>query len=205
MFSTRTDDVYKLPDNLPIPKDDGACDHLLYKKIPELLLESTNGTLIDLSKINKPLVLFCYPRTGRPDKNPPAGWNEIPGARGCTPQICAFRDLHYEFIKHNVIVFGLSTQDSSYQREMQQRLNLPFQILSDEKLEFTKKLTLPTFNVDNMTLIKRLTLIVDKHGVIQKIFYPVFPSDINASESIKWIKNNLTFLGKNSPTSTFKS
>jgi peroxiredoxin len=135
-------------------------------------------------------VVYCYPRTGQPDIDPPQGWNEIPGARGCTPQACAFRDRDRELQAFGVKVFGLSTQDTGYQREAVARLHLPFALLSDEKLEFASSLRLPTFEIESMKLIKRLTLIITD-GQIEKAFYPVFPPDKNAEEVIDWLSQNL--------------
>jgi peroxiredoxin len=147
---------------------------------------------VDLSRLGGATVVYIYPRTGRPDQDVPTGWNEIPGARGCTPQSCAFRD-HYEELKRAgaTQVFGLSTQDTAYQREAVERLHLPFELLSDEKLAFARAFNLPTFEVDGMTLIKRVTLIL-RGGVIAKVFYPVFPPDRNASDVIAWLGINRT-------------
>ena len=189
--NNRTDNIYSLPDNLPVPEDDGACDHLLYKKIPSINLSATNGNTVNLANIGKTTVVFCYPRTGRPDQNPPIGWNDIPGARGCTPQTCAFRDLYSEFHNLGIEVFGLSTQTSEYQHELQQRLDLPFSILSDYKFDFINALNLPTFSIAEMKLIKRLTLIIDSNGIIQKVFYPVFPPTLNGIGALDWIKQNM--------------
>jgi len=188
----RTDNLYELPKDLPVPQDDGACDHLAGMKLPSIALPSTRGQMVDLSKLRGGTVIYIYPRTGRPDQEVPTGWNEIPGARGCTPQSCAFRD-HYEELKRAgaAQVFGLSTQDSAYQREAVERLHLPFELLSDEKLAFARALELPTFEVDGMMLIKRITLIL-RGGVIAKVFYPVFPPDRNASEVIAWLGINRT-------------
>ncbi len=191
LSSARTDNIYKLPENLPIPIDDGACNHLLYKKLPSVELVATDGTKINLSMLKKSVILFCFPRTGCPDKNPPLGWNDIAGARGCTPQTCSFRDLYTEFKDLDVLVFGVSTQDTDYQQEVYQRLKLPFQLLSDSNFELTKILTLPTFEIGDMTLIKRLTIIADRTGVIQKVFYPVFPPTVNATDSLSWLKSKL--------------
>jgi peroxiredoxin len=179
----RQDNLYELPKDLPIPIDDGACNHLPGMQLPSLPLTSTTGRVVDLAKISGRTVVYCYPRTGRPDKNPPQGWDEIPGARGCTPQSCAFRDYYQELQALGAEVFGLSTQDSNYQREAVERLHLPFPLLSDEKLIFTKALNLPTFEVEAMTLIKRLTLIIS-NGLVEHVFYPVFPPDKNADEVI---------------------
>jgi peroxiredoxin len=140
-----------------------------------------------LSRLTGATVVYIYPRTGRPDQELPTRWNAIPGARGCTPQSCAFRD-HYQELKELGVteLFGLSTQDTAYQQEAAERLHLPFELLSDEKLEFTQALRLPVFDVDGMKLIKRITLIV-RDGKIEKVFYPVFPPDRNADEVIEWL------------------
>ena len=183
----RTDNVMELPKDLPVPQDDGACDHLTGMNLPAIMLRSTRGRTVDLSKLKGTTVVYIYPRTGRPDQELPTGWNAIPGARGCTPQSCAFRD-HYQELKDLGVaeLFGLSTQDTAYQQEVVERLHLPFEILSDEKLEFTQALKLPTFEVDSMKLIKRITLVV-RDGKIVKVFYPVFPSDKNAEDVIGWV------------------
>ena len=183
----RTDNVMELPKDLPVPQDDGACDHLTGMQLPSVTLHSTSGRAVDLARLKGTTVVYIYPRTGRPDQELPTGWNAIPGARGCTPQSCAFRD-HYQDLKNLGVaeLFGLSTQDTAYQQEAVARLHLPFEILSDEKLELTKALELPTFEVDGMQLIKRITLIA-RDGKIVKTFYPVFPSDKNAGEVIEWL------------------
>lgn len=185
----RSDNLYQLPENLPTPIDDGACDHLWGMEIPSLSLLATSDQYVDISRLNGRSVIYCYPRTGEPDKDPPPGWNEIPGARGCTPQSCAFRDHFQELKALGAQVFGLSTQDSNYQLEAVKRLHLPFPLLSDEFLTFTNALKLPTFSVAGMTLIKRLTLIV-KNGRIEHLFYPVFPPNQNAAQVIAWLKNH---------------
>jgi peroxiredoxin len=180
----RQDNIYQLPKDLPIPIDDGACNHLPGMQLPSVLLSSTRGRVVDLAKISGRTVVYCYPRTGTPDKDPPRGWNEIPGARGCTPQSCAFRDHYQELRMLGAEVFGLSTQDSDYQKEAVARLHLPFSLLSDEKLIFTKALNLPTFEVEGLTLIKRLTLVI-RDGFVEHVFYPVFPPDKNADKVIE--------------------
>lgn len=148
-----------LPDNLPIPADDGACNHLEEMILPSLFLKATNGRKLDIFEISKQkTVLYFYPCTGLPGKEPPEGWSEIPGARGCTPQSCNFRDAHNEFKKLNTKVYGISTQPTEYQAEAVTRLNLPFLLLSDKNLELTNHLKLPTFKVEGVILIKRLTL-----------------------------------------------
>ena len=172
---------------VPIPEDDGSCNHLTGLHIPSTSLPATDGNLINLSDINsKYAVVYCYPMTSRPGIPPPANWDDILGARGCTPQSCAFRDLYQEFENYNATVFGLSVQSTEYQQEAVKRLHLPFVLLSDESMEFTRTLQLPTFTTDGMELMKRLTLVI-QDGVIQKVFYPVFPSDQNAAEVLEWL------------------
>lgn len=188
-FMPRADNLYTIPDNLPIPIDDGACNHLLGMHIPSIPLCSTSGEIVDLANLTGRTVLYCYPRTGHPDRDPPQGWNEIPGARGCTPQSCAFKDHYQELQALGVAVYGLSTQDTAYQREAVERLHLPFELLSDRDLDFAKALRLPIFELESMQLIKRLTLIIS-NGRIEKVFYPVFPPDKNAEEVISWLTYN---------------
>lgn len=185
----RSDNVYELPEDLPAPEDDGACDHLTGMTLPSVVLQSTGGERVDLSTTKGRVVVYIYPRTGRPDQELPTGWNDIPGARGCTPQSCAFRDHHAELAALGADVFGLSTQTAEYQKEMADRLHLPFQVLSDAELRFSRALKLPTFEVDGMTLINRTTLIL-RDGKIEKVFYPVFPPDKSADEVIEWLKAN---------------
>jgi peroxiredoxin len=177
----------KIPTNLPVPLDDGLADHLIGMKLPSLSLTATNGTKIDLSQVEGCLVLYCYPRTGTPNTQLPEGWDQIPGARGCTPQSCAYRD-HYQEIKVlGAEVFGLSTQATAYQKEMVGRLHLPFPVLSDEQFEFQRALNLPTFKVAGMTLLKRLTMII-RDGEIEAVHYPVFPSDSDPA----WVMDKLS-------------
>lgn len=186
----RSDSVYELPNDLPVPQDDGACAHLAGMSLPPIGLPSTGGRVVDLSRLAGTAVIYAYPRTGRPDQELPTGWNAIPGARGCTPQSCAFRDHYQELGRAGAAhVFGLSIQDSAYQREAVERLHLPFELLSDAGLELAKALTLPTFEVDGMTLIRRLTLIL-RDGAIAKVFYPVFPPDRNAGDVLDWLSAN---------------
>ena len=186
----RSDNIHELPQDLPVPQDDGACKHLTGMQLPPLALHSTRGRKVDLSSLKGTIVIYIYPRTGRPDRELPTGWNAIPGARGCTPQSCAFRD-HYQELKTLGVaeLFGLSTQDNAYQREAAARLHLPFELLSDGKLEFAHALKLPTFEVDGMKLIKRITLIM-RDGTIRKVFYPVFPPDKNADDVSEWLSTN---------------
>ena len=179
-----------LPDNLPVPQDDGACAHLPGLKLPQLALPTTAGSTVDFSRLPGRSVIFFYPKTGVPGKNPPPSWDAIPGARGCTPQNCSFRDEHANLLAAGVKqVFGVSTQSSDYQREALERLHLPYLLASDEKLAFTHALNLPTFEFEGETLIKRLTLIVDD-GVITHVLYPVFPPDKSAADTLDWIKQH---------------
>ena len=177
-----------LPPNIPVPEDDGATRHLTRIKLPDLALPATSGGPVNLSKFKGRTVVYIYPRTGVPGQALPTGWDAIPGARGCTPQTCAFRDLFAELKAAGAAnVFGLSTQDNAYQTEMASRLHLPFPVLSDEKLQLTQALNLPTMEVAGLTLIKRLTLIIDA-ARITHVFYPVFPPDKNAEEVITWLQ-----------------
>ncbi|MGB1252957.1 MAG: peroxiredoxin [Candidatus Promineifilaceae bacterium] len=177
-----------LPQNLPAPIDDGGADHLQGMHLPTLTLTATNGDLVTLDAIKGALVLYIYPMTGRPDVKLPDGWEQIPGARGCTPQSCSFRDHYAELQALNAGVFGLSCQSSDYQNEAKSRLHLPFQLLSDEALMLKSALSLPMMLVEGMELYKRLTLIaVD--GKIEKVFYPVFPPDKNIDAVLAWLNN----------------
>jgi peroxiredoxin len=176
---------------IPAPSDDGATAHLPGTTIPPVTLLATDDTSVTLSELEGRTVVFAYPRTGEPGKIALVDdWDMIPGARGCTPQTCAFRDLFAELkaagARH---VFGLSTQDNGYQTEMASRLHLPFPVLSDEKLLLTRALKLPTMEVAGLTLIKRLALIIDD-GRITHVFYPVFPPDRNAGDVLEWLKDN---------------
>ena len=184
-------DPTTLPNDLPIPIDDGAAAHLPGTRLPSLTLTATDGTSVDLSKLPGLVVVFAYPRTGEPGKIALVDdWDMIPGARGCTPQTCAFRDLFAELKAAGAgHVFGLSTQSNEYQTEMASRLHLPFPVLSDEKLELTQALDLPTMDVAGLTLIKRMALIIDD-ARITHVFYPVFPPDRNAGDVLAWLKQN---------------
>jgi peroxiredoxin len=172
---------------LPAPTDDGAAKHLIGMRVPSTLLAATDGRSIDLSAQSGRVVVYAYPRTGVPDKPNPDGWDAIPGARGCTPQTCAFRD-HYAELKALGVaaVYGLSTQDTAYQREAAERLHLPFALLSDERLALTHAMKLPTFQAGAMVLLKRLTLII-RDGRVEHVFYPVFPPDRNADDVVRWL------------------
>jgi peroxiredoxin len=177
-----------LPTNIPRPQDDGAARHLAGLKLPSVVLTATNGQEVDLSKLAGRTVVYIYPRTGVPGQPLPDGWDAIPGARGCTPQSCSFRDHFAELKQLGVAhLYGLSTQDSDYQREAVERLHLPFPILSDASLKLAQAIRLPTFTVAGMTLLKRMALVIED-GVIEKLFYPVFPPDKNAEEVVAWLK-----------------
>jgi peroxiredoxin len=184
-----THDPTFLPSDIPAPPDDGAGRHLTGMKLPDIALAATSGHVVNLSKLKGRGVLYIYPRTGVPGVDLPEGWNAIPGARGCTPQSCGFRD-HFADLKALGVahLYGLSTQDSGYQREAAERLHLPFAILSDADLKFGQAIRLPTFTTSGMTLFKRMALVIDD-GTIVKAFYPVFPPDKNAEEVIAWLRS----------------
>ena len=169
------------------PQDDGAAAHLAGMRLPALPLAATDGLMVDFSTLRGRTVVYAYPRTGVPGQPSPDGWDQIPGARGCTPQNTGFRDRYAELIAYGASqVYGLSTQDTAYQREAVARLALPFPLLSDAHLRLAEALRLPTFDVAGMTLLKRLALIVDQ-GVITHVFYPVFPPDRNAADVVAWL------------------
>lgn len=180
-------DLHTLPADLPVPIDDGACSHLVGSGLPSVSLASTTGKVVDLSAYAGTLVIYFYPMLGRPDSPPLIGWNDIPGARGCTPQTCAFRDAHAELKQLGVQVFGVSAQRLEDQQEAHARLQLPFELLNDAQLLLTHALKLPTFEYAATRLIKRLTIIATA-GQIRKVFYPVFPPDRNAREVIAWLR-----------------
>jgi peroxiredoxin len=179
-----------LPDDLPVPVDDGAARHLAGLALPDVTLTATDGAGINLARLPGRSVVYIYPRTGRPGQALPTGWNGIPGARGCTPQSCSFRD-HFDELRSLGVrqLYGLSTQDSDYQREAVERLHLPFAILSDAEFALQRALRLPTFEVDGMVLLKRMALVIDD-GRIAKVFYPVFPPDRSAAEVVAWLRAN---------------
>jgi peroxiredoxin len=176
-----------LPSDIPAPQDDGAARHLTGTRVPNVALAATDGSSVNLAKLAGRTIVYIYPRTGVPGVPLPDGWDMIPGARGCTPQSCGFRD-HFADLKALGVgqVFGLSTQDTAYQQEAATRLHLPFPLLSDEKLQFTRALDLPTFTAAGIQLIKRMVLVIDD-GIITKIFYPVFPPDKSAEEVVGWL------------------
>lgn len=173
---------------IPAPADDGAARHLAGSPVPPVALTATDRARVDLSALNGLTVVYAYPRTGRPGTDNPEGWDMIPGARGCTPQSCAFRD-HFAELKALGVdhLYGLSTQDPAYQREAAARLHLPFAILSDEDLALTTAMALPTFTTSGMTLMKRFTLVI-RDGRVEHVFYPVFPPDRNAADVVAWLK-----------------
>ncbi len=179
---------FPLPTDLPRPTDDGAADHLRGMRLPNLSLPTTGGRTIQLEKLGAGrTVIYCYPMTGVPGTPLPEGWDLVPGARGCTPQACNFRDRHEELTQFGVAVYGLSTQSTEYQREMAERNHLPFEILSDSTFRLCDALRLPTFTVAGTRLLKRLTLII-KGGEIEHVFYPVFPSNESADRVIEWLR-----------------
>ncbi|HYV15998.1 MAG TPA: peroxiredoxin [Conexibacter sp.] len=187
-----TSDFQSLPPDLPEPIDDGAADHLPGLELPALALPSTLGGTIELAAAARAvgtLVLYVYPRTGVPGQPSPDGWDAIPGARGCTPQSCAFRDHHAELQALGAEVLGLSAQSAEEQREFATREHIPFALLADPDLQVAHALELPTFEVEGMRLYKRITLIVRGNAIV-KAFYPVFPPDRNAAEVLGWLQSS---------------
>jgi peroxiredoxin len=185
---TPESDFSTYPADIPAPVDDGACDHLTGAAVPSIPLLSTKGKWIDLSSRTAPrTVVFCYPMTGVPGRPLPPNWNMTPGARGCTPETCSFRDRHGKFGELGAEVFGLSSQTTEYQQEMTARLRVPFEVLSDSDLRFTTALRLPLLEIAGMTLIRRLTLVIQK-ARIEKVFYPVFPPDSAAATVLDWLR-----------------
>jgi peroxiredoxin len=187
---TPWDPSQPLPADLPVPVDDGACKHLPRLRVPSIKLRSTSDLWVDLSAERAPrVVVYCYPRTGVPGQPLLPGWDAIPGARGCTPETCGFRDHHQELRQLGAEVFGFSTQTTEYQKEMVARLRVPFEVLSDADLAFVRALRLPTFDIEGMTLVKRLTLVLSRQH-IEKVFYPVFPPDKHAAEVVDWLRRH---------------
>jgi peroxiredoxin len=179
----------ELPKDLPIPEDDGATNHLIGMKLPQVSLKATNGENIHLGDIKGRVVIYCYPMTGQPNVALPEGWDQIPGARGCTPQSCSFRDHYQELQALGSEVIGLSVQTTEYQKEMAERLHLPFPVVSDAAYQFQKALNMPTFITAGMTLLKRVTLIAN-NGVIEAVHYPIFPSDSDAPWVVNYLKSH---------------
>jgi peroxiredoxin len=182
-----TVDPYTLPEGLPVPEDDGACDHLVGLHVPELVLDSSQGE-VDLAELARErLVLYVYPQAGRPGRPLPAGWDAIPGARGCTPQSCGFRDRASELGAFGARVAGLSAQPLDDQVEFAERNRMPFPVIADPERRLGAALRLPTFEAGGKTLYRRLALVAER-GEIVKVFYPVFPPDRNAPEVLAWLR-----------------
>ena len=176
--------------SLPKPIDDGLSDHLLNMKLPEISLPNQDGRILSLNRRDTfRLVLYFYPMTGNPNKPLPKNWDNIPGARGCTPETCSFRDNYDELINLNSIPVGITSQKIDHNKEMTERLKIPFDILSDSSFELTKLIKLPTFSIDKKIFIKRLTIILEK-SVIKKVFYPIFPPDLHINDVLEWLKKN---------------
>jgi len=179
-----------LPEVLPAPVDDGLADHLVGMDFPPLTLLGTDGKKWSFKDFSSPTtVVYVYPRSGVPGVPLPDGWDLIPGARGCTPESCGFRDHFTELQKLGADVFGLSSQDHEYQKELAERIELPFPILSDPDLEMKATLRLPTFIASGMELYCRLTLVI-RNGKIVHTFYPIFPPDTHAADVVEWLANN---------------
>jgi peroxiredoxin len=188
-------EFFQLPPNLPVPEDDGAADHLTGTRLPDIELPTTDDSAVRLCDLDK-AVIFTYPRTGTPGRDPGTAWDAIPGARGCTPHSCGFRDLRGEFDALGVRVLGLSTQTTDFQKEFVERIHFPFPILSDAALELVRAIRLPTFDYDVSaiggggpdTLIKRMAWYIED-GVIRHVWYPVFPPDQNAGAVLAWLRS----------------
>ena len=189
-------DPLALPSDLPVPSDDGAARHLRGAAVPSVTLQATDRRSVDLAHLPaERTILFCFPRTGRPGEAPLVPeWDAIPGARGCTPEACSFRDHYREIGACGAEVFGVSTQDTSYQTEVVDRLELPFPLLSDSGLALTRALRLPTFEIAAQVLMKRLTLAVFE-GLIEHVWYPVFPPDAHAHEVLAWLRGHVRTVG----------
>jgi len=180
-------DLHSLPSDLPIPIDDGAAKHLVGLCLPSIALASTLGAPVQLDVLSGISVIYAYPMAGRPDIALPQNWDLIPGARGCTPQACSYRDHYSELLSFGAQLYGLSTQSRDYQKEMAERLHLPFAVLSDEGLNLTDSISLPTFEANGMTLLKRLTLICQDNRIIH-VNYPVFPPDKDIDRVISFLR-----------------
>lgn len=185
-----TSDLHGLPDDLPVPEDDGAADHLANAPLPAVVLPSTSGEAVNLADVaERTMVLYVYPGTGVPGRALPIGWDQIPGARGCTPQSCAFRDRAQELAALGASVFGLSAQSLDEQREFAEREHIPYPLLHDGEFRLAEELGLPSFEADNGRYYRRLTLIA-RQGRIAKVFYPVFPPQENAAEVGAWLQHH---------------
>lgn len=179
-----------LPINLPKPEQDNACDHLLNSTIPDISLPTQNDNLLKLNRTDTfRLVIFCYSMTGHPDRPLPVGWDFIPGARGCTPQNCSFRDNYDNLIKVNALPIGVSTQSIEDIKEMSIRLQIPYDIVSDKDLLFSSAINLPIFSIGANKFLKRVTLIVE-NSVIKKVFYPIFPPNTHIDNVLEWLNKN---------------
>ena len=179
-----------LPKDLPVPIDDGKCKHLLNSRIPNISLPNQDGNELKLNRNDTfRIIIYCYPMTGSPTKKLPKNWDNIPGARGCTPQNCSIRDLNDAFLRLNAIPIGITTQTIEEIKEMTARLKILHDILSDQNHKFIKNLNLPTFQVEKKTYIKRITMIVE-NSIIKHVFYPIFPPDLHFKEVIKWLEEN---------------
>jgi peroxiredoxin len=181
------DVLVNMPANLPMPEDDGGCNHLVGLGLPDINVQSTSSGMVNLARQTGWIVIYCYPMTGRPGQVIPDGWASIPGAAGCTPQSCSFRDGHGSLAALDVKVFGMSTQSTADQIEAIHRLRLPYELISDSALSFAPTLKLPLFEISGMTFFKRVTLVVED-GIIKKYFYPVFPPDRNVDEVLSWLR-----------------
>ncbi len=179
----------QLPTDLPIPQDDGSTNHLRGMRLPQVSLRATNGKTIHLGNIKGKLVIYCYPMTGQPNVALPDDWDQIPGARGCTPQSCSYREHYQELQALGAEVVGLSVQSTEYQKEMADRLHLPFPVVSDANYQFQKALNMPTFEAAGMTLLKRITLIAN-NGVIEAVHYPIFPSDSDPARVMDYLRTH---------------
>ncbi len=180
---------YFLPEGLPVPVDDGACKHLTGTRMPSISLRSTNGRYMDVAEVSRQrAVFFFYPETGKPGNTIPVSWNDIPGARGCTPQSCSFRDHYQEFREMGFDVFGVSGQNLGEQIDFGRRNSLPYELLNDSDFRLTKALRLPTFEFQSKTFVKRLALVLERSEIL-KVFYPVFPPNRNADEVLRYLRS----------------
>ena len=176
--------------NTSILENFSGMNTLKNKNFPNISLPNQDGNLLNLDRSDTfRMVLYFYPMTGRPDKPLPDNWNNIPGAKGCTIQTCLFRDNYDEIITLNAVPIGISTQSIDDNKEMTNRLKIPYDILSDEKLELSDELNIPTFSVESKIFLKRITLIVEKK-IIKKVFYPINDINKHIEEVLKWLKEN---------------